>query len=688
MMYKMRPNLLKTLSYCLASSFAWGSTSLAADDDGGLLDLSLEQLLSVEITSAARKSQSLSETAAAVYVITSDAIRASGARSIPTLLRLAPGLQVSRIDGNRWAISARGFNGRFANKLLVMVDGRTVYTPSFAGVYWESLDTLIDDIDRIEVIRGPGSSVWGANAVNGVIHIITRSARVTQGTLLTANGDDKGGVGGALRYGGNLNDNAQFRVYGKINVRGNSKDVTGLDVNDDYQGVRVGGRFDIDEEERRIAVAAEIYSEDIGETLLLTELAPPYASRFDAENDIRGAFINASWTNQFESGELALRTFVDNVDRQGALFGEKSTTYDVDLQWSMNRRGRHELMFGLGYRRYTFDFLGTPNISLLPVTGADTLISAFVQDEIHFADGNGRLTLGAKFEQDERSSDDVQIMPTLRVSYQLGEASTLWASATRSIRTPSYADYNVMINGIGAAFAPLSAENPLPVPMTTAFVGSPQTTEETVVALESGVRWQISDTASADVALYFNEYDDLRTASNVMPVCQPSGVALALDPLCFLSATHVENTLRFENSLSAKTHGIEVATHWVPTDRLRLEATYSYLDVKFGTPPVNGNNHLFPNAKHQFSLRTDWRFAENLRLGARYHYADELPGFNLGDDHDLNLRLSWRPMDEFELALAAERLMDSGHVEFLSELGEGPPTVVERRFVAQIRWLF
>ncbi len=654
-----------------------------------LLDLSLEQLLSVEITSASRKSQSLSEAAAAVYVISDEAIRASGVRTIPEALRLAPGLQVSRIDGNRWAISARGFNGRFANKLLVMVDGRSVYTSSFAGVYWESLDTLLPDIERIEVVRGPGSSVWGANAVNGVINIITKRARVTQGVLFSANADSLGGNGGAIRYGADAGDNGYFRLFGKAIRRESNSDIYGQNANDHFRSLRIGARYDFERGDDSISVSAEAHDDKVGQTTLLSSFVAPYYTRHTSGSDVRGFFVNSEWSRRTERrGELSVRASIDETDRADALFGEESTKFAIDGQWTLPRHGRHELTVGLGLRRYDFTFAASPFISLQPATGFDNFFSAFVQDEIDFGDGRGHLTAGVKLEHDERQSDDLKLMPTLRASWKLSDSSTVWGSITRSIRTPSYADSNVRIQGLGPAVPPLSEDNPLPVPHTRAFLGSVQVTDETVLAIESGFRWQAVDNGSIDVAVFHNRYDDLRSAAQILSSCEPDGVLLSTDPLCTLTSDHVLNTVYFANFLEATAYGAELAAQWAPREYLRLNAVYSFLDVDFEGVAPNGSRPIFPNARHQWSVRADWVLARGMQLGLWARYTDELQDFDIRANHDLSLIWTWRPVEAFEFSLIGQQLTESDHVEFLSELGEAPPTIIERRAVARLRWLF
>jgi iron complex outermembrane receptor protein len=343
--------------------------------------MSLEDLMNIKVTSVSRRTETLSDAATAVFVITAEDIRRSGATSIPEALRMAPGVEVGRIDANKWAITVRGFNGRFANKLLVLVDGRSVYTPLFSGLYWDVQDVLLEDIDRIEVIRGPGGTLWGANAVNGVINIITKSAGDTQGGIVSAGyGTEERGFAGA-RYGSNLGENLAYRLYAKYFNRDDSVDGDGDDAADGWNATRAGFRADWRAtDEDSVTFQGDIYTGDGGQTSQVPTLAPPFAQTLDNDTDFSGGNALARWRRQFsESSDLALQAYYDRTSRdEEALIEEDRDTFALDFQHQFGLGKRHEIIWGLGYRLTSDDSEDGPIGSLDPSGRTDNLFSAFL----------------------------------------------------------------------------------------------------------------------------------------------------------------------------------------------------------------------------------------------------------------------------------------------------------------------
>jgi iron complex outermembrane receptor protein len=418
------------LSICIGLSLALvTSMSLATDLQFDLTQLSLEELMHVEITTVAKKEQPLFESPAAVYVITREDIRRAGFTSISEALRLAPGLQVARLDANKWAITARGFNGRFANKLLVLIDGRIVYTPLFSGVFWEVQDLLLEDVERIEVIRGPGATLWGANAVNGVINIITRGARDTQGGLVrTGTGSEERGFG-ALRYGGALSPEAHYRIYAKYFKRDAFVDAAGAKTADDWDIVRGGFRLDWEPPHPgSLTLIGDMYGGTLGQTL--EEIAspqPPYIQSFDFDTEVAGASLLGRWKHRTAAGaDLTLGLFLDRSERQDVVFDEVRHTLDMDFQQHFAPSLRQDVVWGLGYR-LTSDRLDSTFLFIDPPERKVQIFSAFVQDEIALAQNRLRLTLGSKLEHNDFTG--IEIQPNVRLLWMPSKQHATWAAA-------------------------------------------------------------------------------------------------------------------------------------------------------------------------------------------------------------------------------------------------------------------
>ena len=425
------------VSTLLSSAFLTNPV-LAEESLDSYLDLPLEDLLSMEVTSVSKKKQRLTEAAAAVFVITQEDIRRSGVTSIPEALRLAPGLQVAKMDANKWAISSRGFNTQFVNKLLVLIDGRSVYTPSYSGVYWDAQDTLLEDIDRIEVIRGPGATLWGANAVNGVINIITKQSSETQGGLLVAGaGNEEKAIAG-LRYGAELNANTHGRFYLKFNERDSSY-APGLqdEAGDDWKSLRGGFRIDSQPSvNNHWTVQGDIYDADENQSLNLwrdpsdpdnANLAPFYLTPFLADEiESSGWNLLTRWDHQFSShSNTTLQVYYDHTKRAENFLTQEQDTLDIDFQHQLEVSGNHDLVWGLGYRHIENDFINTYNIEFFPESSSSDLFSAFLQDEIELLPDRLRLTLGSKFEQNDFTGFEIQ--PSARLVWLPTEGSTCGA---------------------------------------------------------------------------------------------------------------------------------------------------------------------------------------------------------------------------------------------------------------------
>ena len=438
--------------------------SAQANETGGadLADLSLDELLSTEITTLSRKAENLGSAPAAVHVITQSDIRRSGARSIPELLRLVPGMQVAQIDGNKWAVTSRGANGRFANKLLVLMDGRSLYSPMLSGVQWDVQDTDIAAIERIEVIRGPGATMWGSNAVNGIVNIITKHAADTKGgNIGVAGGMD--GYETTIRYGAEAGDSA-FRLFGKIFDRDGNVNMLGADTGDYAEMLRFGGRYDWDgNEDSQFTFSFEAYKGESGEYRIARSLVPPYESITDAFTEISGSFLMATWSRDFSADSgLQVRAYYDAHERDVPTYFEDSHTFDIDIQHSFAAGENHELIWGVSYRASSDKTTDSFEISIVPAADRWDRISAFIQDEIELLDGRARLIFGSKFEHNALSDEDVEIEPSVRFSVAVAENQTLWASVAHAVRMPSRGERGGRVTS--AILPPGQPDFPLPVP--------------------------------------------------------------------------------------------------------------------------------------------------------------------------------------------------------------------------------
>ena len=664
--------------------------SQANDED--LMELSLEDLLDIKVTSVSKKAQSLSEAAAAVFVISQDDIRRSGVTTIPEALRMVPGVQVARIDANKWAISARGFNGRFANKLLVLIDGRSVYTPFFSGVFWDVQDTVLEDIDRIEVIRGPGATLWGANAVNGVINIITKAAANTQGGLVSAGfGTEERGFG-TVRYGSKLGDNAHYRVYAKYFDRDGGVALdSGDGTADDWHATRAGFRLDWAGTDRdAVTVQGDIYDGDSGETIRILSLQPPFSSIREADQGVSGGNILMRWERTFsELSDLTLQFYYDRTDRDAELLDLTRDTFDIDFQHRFPLMERHDLIWGLGYRYTEDDAPDTFFVSMDPDNRDYRLFSGFVQDDITLVSERLKLILGSKFEHNDYTGFEVQ--PNARLLWTPDQRHSLWASVARAVRTPSRGEYNARV--AGNIVPPGHPLNPAPVPAVTRIVGNDNLDAEELIAYELGYRIQASERLRLDIAAFYNDYDKLIGGNLGAPVCEPSGAPVESSPLCVLFADNILIPIPLDNNLQGKTYGLDLTANWRTTDWWNLQAAYSYLKIDLKTDQL-GEFFEKQSPNHQISLRSSMDLPHDVELDLWLRYTDNVTTLDRFETLDINsyvafdARLAWRPHKDLELSIVGQNLLDDRHPEFTSELGDIPPTEVERSGYLQLRWTF
>ena len=653
-----------------------------------LKGLSIEELLQTQITSVSKKSEQLFNVAAAVTVITQEDIERSGALNIPEALRLVPGLQVAQLDGSRYAISSRGFNEYFANKLLVLIDGRSVYTPLFSGVYWNAQDTMLEDVERIEVIRGPGATVWGANAVNGVINIITKNSEDTQGGLVTTKVGDYIQPEVSARYGGQIDDKTTYRIFAKGFHQKDYKDPEGGDARDAWESIRTGFRADRSHTDKdTLSFQAEVYDNEADIRSDLANIGTPGWTETNGTEKYNGGHVLTTWQHRFnDTSDIDLQFYYDYTWRDQVVAEESRDTIDLEFKHHWDPAGSHDIVWGLGYRWTSDDIDSTQYVSFDPDSRSDNLWSAFIQDDINLIPETFWITLGSKFEHNDYSGFEIQ--PSARARYKPTERQTIWGAVSRAVRTPSRAEHdftaylgngsvNIMVPAPSPPFPP-GMTLPLTVPANAYVYGTDDFDSEELIAYELGYRWQASDALSFDLATFYNVYDNLRTLEDGSPI-------ISLNPPSVIIPAYVGN------GLEGNTYGFELQGTWQATDTLKIIAAYSLIDfdLEYKDPALRGNSisdeQLTP--QQQFQIRSYLDLPHNLSLDAELYYVDKLEDRDIDSYLRFDLQLSWQAKDNFRVSVGAENLFDSGHQEF-PERQDILPSEIPQQFWLKASYTF
>ena len=631
-----------------------------------LLGLSLEELMNIEVISVSKKSQKLSESAAAIFVITQDDIRRSGATTIADTLRMVPGLQVARINSHAWGISARGFNGLYASKLLVLVDGRSVYNPEFSGVYWDTVDTMLEDIERIEVIRGPGGTLWGANAVNGIINIITKKSEDTQGNLVvTGAGTEERGFLSA-RHGGILNEENQtyYRLYAKSFQR----DSLANGIQEDSWKMNRGG-FRLDSRpssKNSWTLQGDAYNgtkDDIH-----------WGTLEAGEAKVLGTNLLGRWQHKIsDSSELTFQTYYDYNQRDMPITKLTNHIVDFDMQHRLGLNDTHELLWGVGYRLRSNEIKDAPIISFDPSKRTDSIFNAFIQDEITLLPEELVLTIGSKFEHNDYTGFEVQ--PNIRLLWVPNEKYTLWGAISRATRTPSRISQDMWLE----VLIPEKNNPYFPIPLISKGVGNKDTVSEVVQAYELGMR-KASSNISIDMALFYNQYYDLIVGKQSVQPNIPTEISVINE---------------WVNELDADTYGMEFAFDWFPNDILRFQSHYTYLkvDSNYKSEILSSGQDIIENQSpiHQFSLRSHLKLNNKWGLGAWVRYVDELPAKTMGSINNytaLDAQLEWHISKHVDITFIGQNILDKHHPEFGSETFNPLTSEIERSFYVQLSWDF
>jgi iron complex outermembrane receptor protein len=608
-------------------------TVAAASPSASLADLSLEELANLEITSVSRRAERLADAPASVYVITGDDIRRSGATSLPEALRLAPNLQVARVDARQYAVSARGFNSTIANKLLVLIDGRTVYTPLFSGVFWDAQDTLLEDVERIEVISGPGATLWGANAVNGVINVITRRATDTIGTLAIAGaGSLERGV--AARYGISLIGSSAIRVYGKFIDRDNTVRGSGATASDAWENGQGGFRADWGSAANALTLQGDAYRGTIDQAAT-------------ADIRISGANLLARWSRALASeNRVQLQGYFDNTERDiPGTFAERLNIVDLEFQHALQAAPAHAVVWGAGYRHARDHVTNTAVLAFLPAERTLRWTNVFVQDEIALRE-RVRLTLGAKLEHN--SYTGLEFLPAARLAWKPKDSRLAWAAMSRAVRVPARLDRELFTPG--------------QPPFTIA--GGPDFRSEISNVFELGYRAQPSERASYSATVFHAVHDHLRS---VEP--GPTGARV------------------IANEMEGTTTGLEAWGSVQAAPAWRLSAGALVLDqnlkLKPGSGDVTGVAAAGNDPEYQWMLRSSHDLAGSAEFDLMVRHVAALPAPAVPAYTALDLRYAWKPRRNLELSLAAQNVLDRRHPEFGAAATRSE---LDRGLFLRLRW--
>jgi iron complex outermembrane receptor protein len=614
----------RILAAAIAAATVVSSAAIGQDQPRDLTELSLEELMSIDLTLASRREETILETAAAVEVITAEDLHRSGATTIADALRLVPGLVVARVDANKWAINSRGFNNLFANKLLVMVDGRSAYSPIFSGVFWEAQDCLFEDIDRIEVIRGPGAALWGANAVNGIIHIITRNAKETTGLMVRLDKGtlEKSGLGG--RAGFRIGKSVSGRVWAKSFDRNpfqyRSMDASAgrwIDAADGWNVNRGGFRIDAAAGKGfDVTMQGQMYEGSTGQTLTL----PLIRFRLlDYETGINGGNLLGRFHRTLSpTSDMTLQFTYDHVRRrENIILGGQYHMADADFQHRFSAGKRHTIVWGAGYR-VTRDHIDTTQIiAFRPPSRTFDMWSAFVQDEVGLKSDRIRLTVGSKFERNEFTGFEFQ--PNVRMLFRLGPSQSAWWAVSRAVRTPSRADQDIRVPMMG-------------------MIGNHTYGSEHVTAYEIGLHRQTADRWMIDVAAFYNRYSDLQSFEDDFVA----------------------------NNRAAETFGAELSMKWRPLHWWQLRAGYSWLYVNewrtAGSTDAQAGKDDCP--EHQGFLRTSLDLPARVQIDVTARAVGRLPTLDIPAYAAVDARIEWKPDRRIELSVTGQNLNLKRHMEF------------------------
>jgi iron complex outermembrane receptor protein len=645
-------------------------------------DMSLEDLINTEVVSASRKSQSLRQVAAAVFVITQEDIARSGARSLPDVLAMAPGIEVAHIGNNRWAVSARGDNGRFANKLQVLKDGRSIYSPLFSGVFWEAEDTVLEDIERIEIIRGPNAAMWGSNAVNGTINIITRKARDTQGGLVavSAGSEDKSNL--TARYGMQLGDAGHARLYAKGVSRRGGYTGDGSRAGDKGDSAMAGFRADwLLSSGNRLSLNGETYSDHNDDTYRFPDPlkpAPAYSIPLDSTFTLRGGHLQGRFESLRDDGsEIVFQSyFTQRTLEATSILREERRTLDLDFQYRFAPSGGHDVMLGANYRDSS-DKTSSPVGSYVTFAAPNRdfkLASVFFNDEITLVPDRVRTTFGARLEHNNFSGTDLQ--PTARFLWTPNTDQTVWGAVSRATHTPSRAEADA---SIPQRVLPPSPTSPFPVLVQYGGIAKGELKSEKMDAAELGYRHRLGHQLSVDATVFSHRYQDSVSSVLGTPGIVPNPAFLPM-----FVPLYIVQPVNSAHAAYSRVHGLELTVFAQMTPSWRLQPSYTRMQ---GADEA-GKNDMKNAPKHQLSLRSQHNIGQAHQFDLWLKFKSRNEARSIPSRTNLDLRYAWKASRSLEISLVGQNLLHSRTLEYTSdtlpsvpvETGRGAYLRAEYRF--------
>ncbi len=633
--------LVLCVVFGLNSAFAQAVAPAAAPAPQSLKKLTIEELMELEVTSVSRRPEKLSETAAAIQVITSEDIRRSGATTLPEALRLASNLHVAQVDSHQWAISSRGFNNTLANKMLVLIDGRSVYTPLHAGVYWDVQDLLLEDVERIEVISGSGATLWGANAVNGIISITTKRAQDTHGFLIETGGGSQPRSFLNVRYGGQFGSTGHYRIFGKAFGRDRSVLSNGRAADNRWHMGQ--GGFRLDWQKARVntfTLQGDFYD---------GELSDPN----DQEADLKGGNVLARWSRVLsDHSDMSLQLYYDRTRRsiQKSL-AEDLTTYDIDFQHRLQLGDRNDLIWGLGYRQIHDDLRNINVLAFLPAQVTRRRYNAFIQDEIQLIRDRLSVTAGTKLEHNDYTGYELQ--PSLRAAFKIDRRQMVWGAISRALRTPSRIDTELFI----------------PAQPPFLLVGNSDFESERALSYEIGYRTHLHDRVSFSASTFYTDFTNLRSLEQANP---PSPFPIMIG-----------------NGLEGTSYGVELTADFQARSWWQVRGGLTEMRIHIqpqatSTDRSNGSGESHDPNRH-FILRSSLEPISSLQIDSTFRYVSEITNQRLPGYAELDLRLAWQPKRSLEFSITGQNLLHDRHAEF------GSPTSrqqIARSVYGKVVWRF
>lgn len=627
--------------------------------------MSLAALGNIKVTTVSKEPEEVWRTPAAIYVITQDDIRRSGAATIPDVLRLVPGVEVAQMDSDHWAVAIRGFNSQFSRYLLVLIDGRSVYSPLQGGVYWELEMTPLADIDRIEIIRGPGGTIWGPNAVNGVINIITKNAKDTHGSLLTAGGGNVDRGEGEYRFGASAGKRFDYRIYGMGFDRG-PEFHQDRDPYDAWSTGQAGFRADWTPRERdSITLEGDIFKGDDGIQTGIASYTPPSQSNVDGTEDVSGGDLLAHWTRELKNGsDVQIRAYFDRTNILTPQLGELRDTFDVDFIHHLPLPRRQNLIWGLGMDVSPRTIIQTaPTVEILPLRFTDSIYSGFIQDQIALVPNHLWLTAGSKLLHDNYTGFENE--PSARLLWTPTPRNTLWTGVTRAVRTPSDLDEQLALTGL------LTTQ---PLPIYVRVLGNSRFFSEETIGYGAGYRSLIAPKLYLDVAAFHNNYNDLESYGSSSPFVETAPLRIILP-------------FPFVNGVEGSTNGFEIAPDWKPTRWWDLKGSYSFLNMSLRTRPEFINSGVSStddgsSPENEVTLQSQLTLPRHFEIDPTYRYVGALTALGIPAYGTADLHLGWQATRHLGLSLNGQNLLQPEHEEFTPSAG--PPVGIRRSAYAKI----